>query len=30
VYAAMVPPMILTAVIGIWQARFGFTEEVNE
>jgi TRAP-type C4-dicarboxylate transport system permease small subunit len=30
VYAAMVPPMILTAVIGIWQAGFGFTEEVNE
>jgi len=30
VYAAMVPPMILTAVIGVWQALYGFTEEVNE
>ena len=30
VYAAMVPPMMLTAVIAVWQALFGFTEEVNE
>ena len=30
VYAAMVPPMILTAVIAVWQALFGFTVEVNE
>jgi TRAP-type C4-dicarboxylate transport system permease small subunit len=26
VYAAMVPPMILTAVIGLWQAAHGFPE----
>jgi hypothetical protein len=30
VYAAMVPPMMLTAVIAVWQALFGFTEEVAE
>jgi hypothetical protein len=24
VYAGMVPPIILTAVIGLWQAVFGF------
>jgi TRAP-type C4-dicarboxylate transport system permease small subunit len=30
VYAAMVPPMILTAVIGLWQAFFGFTPEVEQ
>ncbi|MCG2592475.1 TRAP transporter small permease [Ramlibacter sp. XY19] len=26
VYAAMVPPLVLTALIGIWQACFGFPE----
>jgi hypothetical protein len=30
VYAAMVPPMMLTAVIGFWQAFFGFTAEVEQ
>ena len=30
VYACMVPPMVLTAVIGIWQGLFGFGEEVEE
>lgn len=30
VYAAMVPPMILTAVIGLWQAAAGFGPEVEE
>jgi TRAP-type C4-dicarboxylate transport system permease small subunit len=26
VYAAMVPPFVLTSVIGLWQAFFGFSE----
>jgi TRAP-type C4-dicarboxylate transport system permease small subunit len=30
VYAAMVPPMMLTAVIGLWQGLFGFGAEVQE
>jgi TRAP-type C4-dicarboxylate transport system permease small subunit len=30
VYAAMVPPLVLTAVIGLWQAVFGFGPEVHE
>lgn len=29
-YAAMVPPMVLTAVIGLWQALLGFGPEVHE
>jgi TRAP-type C4-dicarboxylate transport system permease small subunit len=30
VYAAMVPPLVLTAVIGFWQAARGFPAEVLE
>ncbi|MEJ8840352.1 TRAP transporter small permease [Ramlibacter sp. AN1133] len=30
VYCAMVPPLVLTAVIGLWQAAFGFGPEVHE
>jgi TRAP-type C4-dicarboxylate transport system permease small subunit len=30
VYCAMVPPLVLTAVIGLWQAAFGFGAEVHE
>ena len=30
VYAFMVPPMLLTAVIGFWQAIRGFGNEVAE
>jgi TRAP-type C4-dicarboxylate transport system, small permease component len=30
VYAFMVPPLVLTAVIGLWQALFGFGPEVAE
>ena len=30
VYAFMVPPMVLTAVIGIWQGLFGFGDEAGE
>lgn len=30
VYAFMVPPMVLTAVIGFWQALRGFADEVAE
>ncbi len=30
VYAAMLPPMALTAVIGLWQAIQGFGPEVQE
>ncbi|HET8744721.1 MAG TPA: TRAP transporter small permease subunit [Ramlibacter sp.] len=30
VYATMVPPLGLTAVIALWQAAFGFGEEVHE
>ncbi|GAB3665661.1 TRAP transporter small permease [Ramlibacter alkalitolerans] len=30
VYCAMVPPLALTAVIGLWQAAFGFGPEVHE
>ncbi len=30
VYAAMVPPLVLTAVIALWQATLGFGQEVNE
>ncbi|MBC5785938.1 TRAP transporter small permease [Ramlibacter sp. USB13] len=30
VYACMVPPLVLTAVIGIWQGVFGFGTEVHE
>lgn len=30
VYAFMVPPMVLTAVIGFWQAVRGFGQEVAE
>lgn len=30
VYAFMVPPMALTAVIGVWQAAAGFGAEVQE
>ena len=29
-YAMMVPPMVLTAVIGVWQGIFGFGPEVHE
>ncbi len=29
VYVGMVPPLILTAVIGLWQAFHGFGEEVT-
>jgi TRAP-type C4-dicarboxylate transport system permease small subunit len=28
VYVAMVPPLVLTALIGLWQAVFGFEAEV--
>ena len=30
VYACMVPPLVLTAVIALWQAAFGFSAEVQE
>jgi TRAP-type C4-dicarboxylate transport system permease small subunit len=30
VYATMLPPFLLTAVIGVWQALFGFGEEPQE
>jgi TRAP-type C4-dicarboxylate transport system permease small subunit len=30
VYAFMVPPLVLTAVIGIWQGLLGFGREVHE
>jgi len=30
IYVCLVPPMILTAVIGLWQAFFGFTPEVEQ
>lgn len=30
VYTAMVPPLVLTAVIGIWQGVLGFGPEVTE
>lgn len=30
VYACMVPPLALTAVIALWQAAFGFGPEVEE
>ena len=30
VYACMVPPLVLTAVIGIWQGLLGFGAEVHE
>jgi TRAP-type C4-dicarboxylate transport system permease small subunit len=30
VYCAMVPPLVLTAVIGLWQAAFGFGPEIHE
>ena len=30
VYCAMVPPLVLTSVIGLWQAAAGFGPEVNE
>ncbi|HYD75286.1 TRAP transporter small permease [Ramlibacter sp.] len=30
VYACMVPPLVLTAVIGLWQAVLGFGPEVRE
>jgi TRAP-type C4-dicarboxylate transport system permease small subunit len=30
VYCAMVPPLALTAVIGLWQAVLGFGPEVHE
>ena len=30
VYVAMVPPLVLTAVIALWQALAGFGPEVNE
>lgn len=30
VYAFMVPPLVLTAVIGLWQALAGFGAEVHE
>lgn len=30
VYTAMVPPLVLTAVIGLWQGLLGFGPEVTE
>lgn len=30
VYACMVPPLVLTAVIGLWQGLLGFGPEVHE
>lgn len=30
VYVCMVPPLVLTAVIGLWQALVGFGPEVHE
>jgi TRAP-type C4-dicarboxylate transport system permease small subunit len=30
VYACMVPPLVLTAVIGLWQGLLGFGPEVDE
>ena len=30
VYCAMVPPLVLTAVIALWQAALGFGPEVHE
>jgi uncharacterized membrane protein YhdT len=30
VYACMVPPLVLTAVIGLWQGILGFGPEVEE
>jgi TRAP-type C4-dicarboxylate transport system permease small subunit len=30
VYCAMVPPLVLTAVIALWQAAFGFGPEIHE
>jgi TRAP-type C4-dicarboxylate transport system permease small subunit len=30
VYACMVPPLVLTAVIGLWQGLLGFGPEIDE